>query len=85
MIRPSLSPRVEQSHQSPAARIERGQIRAFVLIATVAGEREVHQDVTASMLARNDMLDLQPQIGNVILMYVTVFAPIGCAPLHSRA
>jgi hypothetical protein len=61
VLNPDVLSRMKQSTKLPRVRIETAQIRAFVQIATRAGQREVLADRLALMLPGNDVLHVKWQ------------------------
>ncbi len=61
VFRPAIPPGMEQPGQFTRVRIKSGEVRAFVEIAVVAGQREVFRRVAAIMLARHDVFDMKSQ------------------------
>lgn len=62
-----------------------GQVGAFEQIAELAGKGEVFQIIGATMLQRDDMLDVKWPRGLVCLPQPTVFAAVSCARAQSGA
>jgi hypothetical protein len=63
MLGPAILARVKQSHELAGARIQAGDVRAFVAVAVVAGEREVRGDRLAAVLLGDDVIDLKRSFG----------------------
>ena len=72
---PHVDTRIEQWGDHTRGRIDSAQIRAFSPIAFEACEREVAAHGVATVLARQDMVNMMGQ-GDIVLMQQTVFAPL---------
>jgi hypothetical protein len=62
VIRPSITPRVEEWSNLPSLGIDPRQVRASVKIATVACERQILRIAWASVLLCDYVLDMMPQL-----------------------
>ena len=82
VILPSLLARVEQLSDRAGARVNAGQVGAFVEIAVDAREAEVGFVIGAAMLARTDVLDVQGGEWRVVLMQVAILAAVGRPLAH---
>jgi hypothetical protein len=58
-------------------RIDAAEVRAFVSVATSAGQREIVESCGAAVLAGNDVVDGEAQTVNV-LGHQAVFASVLC-------
>jgi len=57
------------------------KIGAFVSVASVAGQGQVGRMVITAMLAGNDVLNVEPRKGQVLLLEQTIFAAMtGAVP-----
>lgn len=59
MLWPLIAARVEQADDPSGQRITPGDVRAFVVIAGKAGERQVPRDGQATVFARQDVVNLK--------------------------
>ena len=79
MIAPYISTRVEQCHYGTRVWIDARKIWAFVGVATVAGERESVEIVGATVLPRDDMLDVERNKRCRLLRHAAILARIAGA------
>lgn len=87
MFMPTILPGIEQTYDRVGLRIDGGEVRALVAIASITREREVFVGVTATMLNRHNVLDVKANIGNQRLRNPAVLATVGSAtpnPLTHR-
>jgi hypothetical protein len=63
VIGPDVTPGVEQANNIACLRINSGQIGALVQVALRASQGEVIGIIGATMLARDDVLDVETQFG----------------------
>ncbi|HSU69260.1 MAG TPA: hypothetical protein VLJ39_20410, partial [Tepidisphaeraceae bacterium] len=77
MFGPAMSPRIGQANHPARLWIERGQVGAFVLVAVIAGQRQVAQQIAAAMLSRDDVLNLMPEKRRIVLAKPAILAVIG--------
>jgi hypothetical protein len=54
---------MEKPDDAAPLRIDSGEISSFMAVAAEAGERKVGEVIAAAMLPRNDMVDLETQLG----------------------
>jgi hypothetical protein len=81
MLFPGVLTWVEELGDVTGFRIDTREIAAFVRVASVAGQRQVGKLIIATVLARNDVLDLECGKREVLLLEQTIFAAIaGSAP-----
>lgn len=76
---PWLVARIEKRNDLPGLRVDAGEVCALVQIAGDAGEREISRVVTASVLPRQDVLDLESGDGRLRLGPLAILAPIAGA------
>lgn len=76
MFRPLLASGIEKLGDPPRLGIVPGQVGALVQIAVDAGEREVCGGVTAAVLSRQDVLDLELDDGRLRLAQLAILAPV---------
>jgi len=76
MLGPDLLPGVEQFYDRSRLRIDPSQIAAFVKIAIRAREAKVLQVRIATMLAWNDMLDMERNERRLTLTTLTILTTI---------
>jgi hypothetical protein len=89
VVGPLIAPRVKKPDDLSGLRVDSGQVRAFMKIAAVAGERQIVSIFEAAVLLRDDVLDMMPQFA-MFLAQTAVFAPpvspaphdIPCCPVH---
>jgi len=62
VVLPLMPPRVEQRYQLARQRVNTRDVRTFVKVAVVAGEREVIENVRASVLSGDDMFDMESEV-----------------------
>jgi hypothetical protein len=74
MPAPFHSARMKKAEQTARDRINSRQVWAFMKIARMAGKCKVWQGRLASMLPRDNMLDLEGDAASVALGQQTVFA-----------
>ena len=67
---------IKQANDITCLRVKPGQIRAFAQIALRAGQSKVFGTIAATMLARDDVLNVKAQFGE-LLRQTAVLAQIG--------
>lgn len=82
---PALAPGVEQRHDSSAAGIDGRKVGPLELVAAIAGKGEVCRLIAPAVLTRNDVLNLVPQKGGIVLVKTAVFASIARSPANRLA
>ena len=76
MVRPALRARIEQPHQQSRGWVQASQIAGVFQITVDTRESEVFENISATMLLREDVLDLQTSQRRVILMQPAVFTAV---------
>lgn len=79
MLGPNLLTRVEQGDHCIRRRIDAGEVRSFVQVAVLAREGEVGGCGWPAVLAGHDVLDVESKEPVIVLVNVTVLAPVACA------
>jgi hypothetical protein len=67
---------MEQLGESLRAWVDAGEIRAFVMVAVVAGKGKVGKMIAAAMLLGNDVLGVKRRKGGVGFGETTILTPI---------
>jgi hypothetical protein len=81
MLFPGVLTWVEELGDATGFRIDTREIGAFVRVASVAGQGQVARLIITTMLASNDVFDLECRKREVLLPKQTIFAAIaGSAP-----
>lgn len=79
VLSPPAAPRMEELHKLASSWVDTCEIGAFSEIATVARQREIIEIVATTVLLRNDMLDVVPQVA-VFLTEQTIFTTVSRPP-----
>src|ERR1043166_2385863 len=78
MPMPSLATRIEQACKLAAVGINPREVGSLVFIAIVTCERKIFWVVIAAMLPGDDVLDVEAEIGVLILVQAAVLATTLC-------
>lgn len=84
MIRPLFTARVEQRRHLARVGINAAKVRAFLVIALRAGEREIRRVIRAAMLPGDDVFDVKTEGGSG-LRETAVFAALSGPLAHELA
>jgi hypothetical protein len=76
VVAPLVAPGVEEGHKFTGECIDTREVRAFVEITVVAGQREIVNVIAPAMLLRNYMLDVVSQLA-VLLAEQAILATVG--------
>src|SRR5262252_8658056 len=72
MLFPGVHTWVEERHDRTCVGVNARQIGALMSVASVAGQGKVCRMVIAPMLAGNDVLNVEPRKGEVLLLEQTI-------------
>jgi hypothetical protein len=76
MVSPRLSSGIEERHKCAVYRVDPRKVRALMTIAMGTSECKVVSLVLATVLTCNDMFDLIPEEGFIVLMTEAILATI---------
>ena len=83
MIAPDVSTRVEQCRHSARIGIDAREVRPFVGVAAVAGEREAAGIVRATVLPRYDVFDMERNQRRRRLRHAAILTGIAGTPSNN--
>ena len=75
MIEPRITAGIEQEHDFPTSRINRGEVGAFLEIAVRAGQSEIMGFICPAMLPRDNVFYMKTQLRK-LLRYTTVLTTL---------
>ena len=78
VITPSISTRIEQRRHSARVGIDAREVRPFVRVAAVAGEREAVGVVRTAVLPRYDMFDVERNKRRRLLRHAAILTRVAC-------
>jgi hypothetical protein len=76
---PSVASGMKKPDNTTGGRLDAGQVWTLAQVALRAGERQILGLVAASMLARDDMLEVKSQLGNGLRQSAVVAAVASAA------
>src|SRR5262249_40646862 len=79
MLFPGVRTWVEEHNDCTCVGVNARKIGALMSVASVAGQGKVGRMVIATMLARNDVLNVEPRKGEVLLLEQTILAAMAGA------
>ena len=80
MLGPFVPPRMEKPHDPVGLRLDARQVGAFHQVAIGTGQGQVLRIVSATMLARDDVLDMKAQFGKLLREVAVLAKTAGPAP-----
>lgn len=83
VITPGVSPRIEQCRYRARIGIDAREVRPFVRVAAVAGEREATGIVDATVLPRYDVFDMERNKWRRILWHTAILTRVASTPSNN--
>ena len=80
MFAPDIVARMKQCNDRTHIGINTRQVRSFVRVATITGEREVLRIISSTVLLRHNVLDMKRNQWRRFLRDAAIFASIAGAP-----
>ncbi len=76
MLFPAVHARIEEINSPARTRIDSRKIRPLVQIAVMARERQILFGSHATVLARDDVLDMKPEEGVIVLSDMAILTAV---------